>query len=181
VEKDWAQARRHFLYYGGTGNIQKGVDLLIEAFAAERRCHLHLAAPLEPELLKAYKTELSAPNIHYAHPRRLLPGRLQGIVKRCAFTVLCGFATGQSTALIGSLGSGLIPVVNREADIGNTGVRIKETSVAGVRAAICRAAELGPTELAALQRDAVDRFRTCHTPDAFRLGFRNAISSLFCA
>jgi hypothetical protein len=69
--------------------------------------------------------------------------------------------------------------VNREADIAAIGTRIKETSVAGIRSALRFASGLGPNELAALQRDAVNQFHAEHTPEAFCTRFRKAIESLF--
>lgn len=115
--KHWTKARRNFLYYGSTGNIQKGLDLLIEAFSARADCSLNIVAPLEPELLRHYRRELSASNIHFCHHLRFFPGRMRALVNRCAYNILCGFNSGQSTALIASLGEGMIPVVNAEADI----------------------------------------------------------------
>jgi glycosyltransferase involved in cell wall biosynthesis len=179
LPKDWETARRHFLYYGGAGNIQKGVDLLIEAFAQEPACHLHLYAPLEPEILKAYRRELAAPNIHYARPLRFLSSGFVRLLHRCAFTLLCGgFASGQSTALIGSLGYGLIPVVNREADIPfahDQGIRIGANDVVSVREAILRASRMPPTWLDEARRHAFDNFQKYFVPDAFRRSFQEAV------
>jgi hypothetical protein len=178
IPKNWELARRNFLYYGSTGNIQKGVDLLIEAFAQEPSCHLHLYAPLEPEVLQAYRHELAAPNIHYARPWRFLTSGFARLLEQCAFTILCGgFATGQSTALIGCLGYGLVPVLNREADIPFTddGIRIGANDVASVREAIVRASRMPASWLDEARRKTLADFQKYFTPDAFRKSFQTAV------
>jgi len=143
-------ATPNFVYYGGRGNIQKGVDLLIEAFAGTPEAHLYVFSPLEPEVVRAYARELRSPNIHFVHHWRFFPRLVRRLVSHCTFSVLCGFATGQSTALIASLGMGLVPVVNAEADIDAPGIMIIETSVPGVRDALRRALALPHSEIAAL-------------------------------
>jgi hypothetical protein len=176
--KDWTASRQHFLYLGGTGSVQKGVDLLIEAFAQEPRRHLHICAPLEPVVLRAYRRELSSPNIHYAHHLRFFPSRMEELMNKCAFAILCGFNSGQSTALLGCLGKGMIPVVNQEADIEAPGMRIESSSVDGVRSAVQKAAGTDPDTLHGLSRGAIDSFKALYTPEAFRESVRVAIAGL---
>jgi glycosyltransferase involved in cell wall biosynthesis len=165
----------NFVYYGGTGNIQKGVDLLIEAFAGLPEARLYLFSPLEPEVTRAYARELRSPNIHFVHPWRFFPSLVRRLVSTCTFSVLCGFATGQSTALIASLGLGLVPVVNTEADIDAPGVAITETTVSGVRAAVRRASALSQPEAAALRLRAIQSYNLLFKPEAFCASFREII------
>jgi len=168
-------ANANFVYYGGRGNIQKGVDLLIEAFAGLPEAHLYLFSPLEPEVLSAYARELRSPNIHFVHQWRFFPGLVRRLVSNCTFIVLCGFASGQSTALIAGLGLGLVPVVNIEADIDAPGIVITETSVPGVRDALRRALALPPAEVAALGRRAIQSYHRLYTPECFCASFRDVI------
>jgi glycosyltransferase involved in cell wall biosynthesis len=165
----------NFVYYGGRGNIQKGVDLLLEAFADMPKAHLYVFSPLEPEVLYGYARELRSPNIHFVHHWRFFPRLVQRLVSRCTFIVLCGFASGQSTALLAGLGLGLVPVVNKEADIDAPGIAITETSVSGVRDAVRRALALPHSEIAALGRRAIQSYNQLYTPDCFCASFRDVI------
>ena len=175
-EKSSARATTaNFVYYGGTGNIQKGVDLLIEAFAGTPEAHLYLFSPLEPEVVRAYARELSAPNIHFVHPWRFFPSLVRRLVATCTFNILCGFATGQSTALIASLGLGLVPVMNTAADIDAPGVAITESTVPGVRAAVRRALALSQTEVDGLRLRGLDSYNRLFKPEVFCASFRELI------
>jgi len=169
-----------FVYYGGTGNIQKGVDLLIEAFAGMPEAHLYLFSPLEPEVTRAYARELRSPNIHFGHHWRFFPNLVRRLISSCTFSLLCGFATGQSTALIAGLGLGLIPVVNTEADIESPGVPIAETTVQGVRDAVRRALALSQPEIAALRLGAMQSYDLLFKPEVFCASFRDLIRRVEC-
>ncbi len=127
-----------FLYYGGAGNIQKGLDILISAFSNVPQAHFYIYGKLEKEVLDHYSEELGRSNIHYIYPIRKFSWANSYIRRKCKFVTLCGFATGQSTALIASTNEGLIPVVNVEADLPQYDytICIKETTVSGAIIAI---------------------------------------------
>ena len=178
LTRDYSRASKHFIYYGGAGNIVKGLDLLIEAFAAEPDCHLHLYTPLEEEMIQAYRRELSAPNIHYSFHLRFWPGRVRELLKSCAFSVQCGFTTGQTTSMIASMGYGLVPVMNRDASIQTPCVLIEDNTVAAIRSAIRQASQLPPDAIALLSNEVKKAFADNHTPDAFRNGIKKAVVGL---
>lgn len=172
--------RRAFLYTGGTGNVQKGLDLLIEAFAAEPGLHLHIDAPLEPELLSACGRELRSPNIHYVEWERKLPNGTNRIARRCAFTIYAGLNSGQSTTVVASLAYGLIPVITRETSFGLDGIEvaIETACVADIRTAIRAAAGLPTSEISSRAQRVAAAFREDFSPAAYRGGFMRAIESL---
>jgi glycosyltransferase involved in cell wall biosynthesis len=110
-KKDYTKGRNNFIYVGGTnGNIQKGLDIIIEAFANTPSAHLFIYCEIEPEILKNYKKELSLPNIHYIYHYRFLKKSLSQLLSKINFTVHAPINTGLGTAFTGSMGSGLIPV-----------------------------------------------------------------------
>ncbi|MDA7519463.1 hypothetical protein N8522_05675 [Akkermansiaceae bacterium] len=113
-DRDYNSGRKNFIYVGGTGgNIQKGLDVLLEAFALTPELHLYLYCKVEPEILEYCREKLNRPNIHYIyHLTRTSRGRvkLKEIAKKICFTVHAPINTGLGTAYMGSLGLGLIPV-----------------------------------------------------------------------
>lgn len=112
-QKDYINGRKNFIYVGGTGgNIQKGLDLLIEAFSKTPELNLYIYCKVEEEILKYYNKELDTKNIHYIYHWRFLPyrNRLKELMKRIAFTVHAPINTGLGTAFMGSMLLGLIPV-----------------------------------------------------------------------
>ena len=175
-----ASATRSFLYQGGTGNIQKGLDLLIEAFAAEPDLHLYIDSPIEFEVLRHYKKELSAFNIHYSEWRTKIPGGMRAILEKCAFVLHAGMNSGQSTALVGALYHGLVPVVTSEANLGldDLEVRIDSPSIPSIRKAIRHASQMQLPEVLAMSQATTKAYATSFSPNAFKAGFRTAISEI---
>ena len=97
---------------GTGGNIQKGLDLLLETYARTPELHLYIYCDVEKEVRTLFRKELSLPNIHYIYHYRfgLLREHLRTILKRVNFTITAPIDTGIGTAFLGSLGIGLIPV-----------------------------------------------------------------------
>ncbi|KAA3617050.1 MAG: hypothetical protein D8M58_04360 [Calditrichaeota bacterium] len=112
-EKAFDIGNKSFIYVGGTGgNIQKGMDVLIEAFAKNLDLHLYIYCKVEDEILKSYANELRLPNIHYIFhwQRKPLQKKLKQLIRRTNFTIHAPINTGIGTAFLGSMGLGLIPV-----------------------------------------------------------------------
>lgn len=112
-QKDYDFGRKNFIYVGGTGgNIQKGMDLLIEAFSKTQELNLYIYCKVEEEILKYYKKELNNKNIHYIYHWRFFSyrNRLKELMKRIVFTIHVPINSGLGTAFMGSMLIGLIPV-----------------------------------------------------------------------
>jgi len=105
--------RKNFIYVGGTsGNLQKGLDLLIEAFAQTPDLHLYIYCKVEEEILAYCREELCSKNIHYIYHWRFKPfhGKLRRLLRRTNFSVHAPINIGMGTAFMGTLGVGMIPV-----------------------------------------------------------------------
>jgi hypothetical protein len=112
-DRDFDEGRKGFLYVAGTGgNIQKGLDLLLETFARTPDLSLYIYCDVEKEVRTLFRKELSLSNIQYIYHYRfgLLRKHLRTILKRVNFTITAPIDTGIGTAFLGSLGIGLIPV-----------------------------------------------------------------------
>lgn len=113
LRRDFSAGRRNFLCAGATsGNVQKGLDLIIEAFAQLPRLNLFIYCKVEKEILDAYARELRLPNIHYVYHYSIGPLRpkIRALLERVNFTFGAPIDTGPGTAMLGTLGLGLIPV-----------------------------------------------------------------------
>jgi len=121
-QRDYINGRKNFIYVGGTnGNIQKGMDLLIEAFSKTPELNLYIYCKVEKEIFEYYKKELSNKNIHYIYHWRFPPfrNRLKELMKKTLFTVHAPHNSGIGTAFMGSMLLGLVPVgyVDLEGDL----------------------------------------------------------------
>lgn len=112
-EKKVDNGSQNFIYVGGTGgNIQKGLDLLIEAFSQTPNLHLYIYCKVEEEIVEHCKKELASPNIHYIYHWRYKPFqyKLKSLMKCLNFSVHAPINIGMGTAFMATLGVGLIPV-----------------------------------------------------------------------
>jgi hypothetical protein len=106
-------APNRFLYVAGTGgNIQKGLDLFIDAFSKRPDFDLYIYCKVERDILDYAATAFNAPNIHYIYHWRYRPFRqqLRDLLQTVSFTLHAPIDAGLGTAFSASLASGLIPV-----------------------------------------------------------------------
>jgi glycosyltransferase involved in cell wall biosynthesis len=148
-QKDFDVGRKNFIYVGGTGgNIQKGLDLLIEAFQQTPELNLYIYCKVEEEILKHCRKELASPNIHYIYYWKYLPfhKRLRKLLTQTNFSVHAPMNIGIGTAFMASMGSGLIPVGYVDlADPGECAVLTDSWQVDSLVECIRRASSM-PTE-----------------------------------
>lgn len=110
--RDFDAGRSNFLYVGGTGgNVQKGLDVLIEAFARTPEANLLIYCKIEDEILDHYRSELELPNIRYIYHLRAPFFRplLRRLMRRTVYSIHAPINSGMGTAFMGSMGLGLIP------------------------------------------------------------------------
>lgn len=182
LARDYSRATKHFLYVAGTsGNIQKGLDVLIEAFAACPGLHLHIHCRVEPEIRLAYAAQLRLPNLHYTYHYTSALARplLQNLYRRCAFTVTAPIDTGPGTAFLGSMGTGLIPVgySDIEASDGES-VLVDSWHVEAIQRAVRAASERAPDWCAAASKATLQRFARLHEPTAFGSNFQHMLADM---
>ena len=152
--KDFKTARKNFLWFGNSGFIHKGLDLLLETFPKLPELHLHICGPIEKELKfksSYYKELYELPNIHTYGFVNIKSKLFEDLLIKCAFTIYPSCSEGGSPSVLNVMGNGgLIPIVSSEADIEikDFGISIGEISHEGVKEAILRAESLTGKEIA---------------------------------
>lgn len=175
-DRDFEAGRTNFVYVAGTnGNIQKGMDLVIETFARLPHLHLYIYCKVEKEVSRAYGRELALANIHYVYHYAWKPlrPRMKALLRRINFTVSAPIDTGPGTAMLGSLGLGLIPVgyVDIEADTSNS-VLVDSFSIDALVDCVRRASEKSAEWCRQASRETLDRFQRLHHPPSFGANFK---------
>ena len=183
AERDREACRRRFLWIGSLGMVHKGLDLVLEAFAA--RPHLHLTVcgrpEKEPDFWDAYRHELKElPNIHFEGWMDMGSPRFEEIRRTHGAVVYPSCSEGGGGAVIHCMHGGLVPLVTCAAsvDTGNFGLAIAEGTVEEVGTALDSCAAWTPAELEARSRATWEHARGNHSLAAFRGNYTRFLDQL---
>jgi len=142
---------KKFLYFGGNGNIVKGLDLVIEVFAGLPDLELYICAPEnEGDFNEAYKELLTqCPNIHFLGFIRIGGKVFNEITSQCGYIIFPSCSEGIATSVVTCMRRGLIPVVTRESgiDVRDFGYLIEDVRIEKLQALIQRISEVKGDEL----------------------------------
>ena len=119
-DKDFEQTRKHFLWFGSTGFVHKGLDLVLEAFADMADYDLTICGPIdnEKDFESAYYTELyKTPNIHTVGWIDISSSRFLEITRNCIGVVYPSCSEGQCGGVVTCMHAGLIPIISYESGV----------------------------------------------------------------
>jgi hypothetical protein len=151
--KDFKEARNNFLWFGSSGLIHKGLDLLLDLFKTIPDIQLHICGPLDGEqgFKEIYNNELyNTPNIHPYGFIKIDSHLFKELIKKCAFVIYPSCSEGGSPAVLNVSGNGgLIPVLSKEAsiDVNGFGFIIKSLSIEEIKNSIGKARLLNDEEM----------------------------------
>ncbi len=118
--KDYDEAKKNFLWFGGSGLIHKGLDLSLEYFTKNPDLHLHICGPIdtEPRFKKVYFNELyNTKNIHTYGFIDIKNNLFKDLIKKCLFIICPSCSEGQPNSVINIMANGLIPLVTKESGV----------------------------------------------------------------
>ena len=170
-----------FVWIGGSGNILKGLDLVIEAFAKLPHLTLHICGHVEDEVLALYADELnSCSNIVRHGFVNVASADFEKLLRKCAFAVYPSASEAGAGSLLTAMGAGVIPVATMEAsvDLGDYGFLIESPTVEGVRRAVELAAGTSVASLAEMSRKSRAFVRQNHTFWRYDAQMRSALREI---
>jgi glycosyltransferase involved in cell wall biosynthesis len=150
--KSFIDAKNHFLWFGSSGLIHKGLDLLLEVFKELPDLHLHICGPInnEPRFKAVYYEELyNTKNIHTYGYKNIQSKSFKDIISKCAFIIFPSCSEGEPSSVINVMVYGLIPIVTNTAGIRikDFGIEIKELTNISVKESIIKAVNLSEDEI----------------------------------
>jgi glycosyltransferase involved in cell wall biosynthesis len=176
---DVAAGRNSFLFVAGSGNIHKGLDLVLDAFAGLPEFNLHVYTFMDDAFAEFYKDQLALPNVT-VHDFVPFPSpEFQAVTAQCDYAIMPSCSEGSPGSIVEAMAQGLIPIVSEAAhiDVGDAGIDLSDVSVSAIsEAAISIATESDKSlrkRSEAAKRIIADR----HAPGVFRAELRKAIES----
>jgi len=174
-EKDYHSGRKHFLFFAGDGNVHKGLDLLLEAFAGTN-LQLHICQKLEPQFKSVYFKELTeCDNIHYYGKISLRSPLYMELIMMCNWIVSASCCEGCPNAVLESMQHGLIPVLTRNNSIDTNGFGV-ELNESYIRDIVMQISNMDIDECRYKSYMSRKKIDTDYSPLSFTSKFKDAVT-----
>ena len=190
TRKNFAEARKHFLWFGGGGAILKGLDLVVETFASLPHLKLSIIGPAayEKEFEELYAKELQLPNItRYGRPRinekgeNLVDGRdIREIYDQCGAIIFLSASEGGGGATVQAMQAGLYPIVtpNTGIDERAPSTVVDDLSIENIRKTVEDFSILPPEKVEELDRAAWVFAREHNSKETFTEAYNNFLDAV---
>jgi glycosyltransferase involved in cell wall biosynthesis len=171
-DKSHNRCRNQFLWFGSSGMIHKGLDLVLEAFSEMPDCHLIVCGPVgnEKDFEKAFYKELyQTPNIKTCGWIDVGSPEFINIAKSCIGVIYPSCSEGGGGSVITCMHAGLIPIVSYESsvDVCDFGVVLDSCSLTEIKSKIQFISSLTDKELSNRSEKAWKFARANHTKERF--------------
>jgi len=183
IEKRESSSLKHYLWFGSSGLIHKGLDLCLDYFSQNKDIFLHICGPIEneKEFIDVYKKELfESPNIKL-HGFIDIAGReFENILSICSFIIFPSCSEGGCPSVLTAVGNGgLIPLITKETTI-ETGceIWIEGFNYESVDKAIKQSQVLSLEEIKELQYNNLKFVKTNHTQEIYYQQLKTNIQNI---
>lgn len=145
------RSQKKFVYFGGNGNIVKGLDLVIEAFEGLPELELQICAPdWEEDFNEVYRDTLNqARNIHFNGFVKIGGEIFNKITSECGYVIFLSCSEGAANSALVCMRRGLVPVLTHESSVDKTeesGYLIKDLGIGALREQIKQISETSREE-----------------------------------
>lgn len=179
-DKDWQAAHRRFLWFGSGGLVHKGLDLVLEAFAAMPDLHLTVCGPVrrEADFEAAYFRELyETPNIETVGWVDVAPGgSFEQLARGIGALIYPTCSEGGGSSVLTCMHAGMAAIVPRQASVdiadGDSGILLRDCAIETLQHAARSFANQPPAAAEAIARAGWRHARSHHTKDHFEVGYR---------
>ncbi|MGA2082525.1 MAG: glycosyltransferase [Holophaga sp.] len=182
--RNLSKARKHFIWFSGSGLVHKGLDLVLEAFSRHPELHLHVYGAIEAEadFVREYHHELhELPNVHVEQWLLVGSPEFKAALLGNAFIVCPSAAEGCCSAVLNVCGNGgIVPIITKECGINleDYGVLVGDTTVEAVETALLQAASFSDQELERRMRRTVAYIQVEHSRERYHQRMKAAIQSI---
>lgn len=181
--KDFNVSRCNFLWFGSSGLVHKGLDLVLEAFSEMPELNLTVCGPIdEDERFKtAYAKELyETGNIHTHGWVDVASKDFIDITGKCIALVYPSCAEGGGSSALTCMHTGLIPVLSHEAsvDTGGSGVILQSINKEEIKKEVRRISRMTAEQCERNARSAWEFARKHHTREIFANAYKDTIEEI---
>ncbi len=171
-EKNFDKIKKNFLWFGSSGMVHKGLDIVLDAFSELPDYHLTICGPVnrEADFSKTYFKELyRSQNIKALGFTDVMSAQFRDIIMNTNALIYPSCSEGQAGSVITCLHAGLIPIVSYESgvDVDDFGIILQKSSVHEVVESIKILSQKPNAELRRMSKSAWLYARAHHTREKF--------------
>lgn len=111
---------KHYIWFGSTGIIHKGLDILLDAFSRHQDLILHVCGCKKSDIHKI--RNLIPPNFIFHGFVKVDTDDFLSLMRKCSFVILPSCSEAMATSVLTCMNHGLIPIVTKEIFINFIGV-----------------------------------------------------------
>ena len=171
-EKNFDKIKKNFLWFGSSGMVHKGLDIVLDAFSELPDYHLTVCGPVnrEADFKKAYFKELyRSKNIRLLGFTDVRSAQFRDVIMNTNALIYPSCSEGQAGSVITCLHAGLIPIVSYESgvDVDDFGIVLRKCDVDEVVESVKILSQKRKEELQRLSKCAWQYARTHNTRENF--------------
>lgn len=178
IVRDIKKTKKSFLWFGSSGLVHKGLDLCLEYFSKKKNLTLHICGPMENDFREVFQEYFYIENIHYHGFTEVSSKKFIEVVSQCSFSIMPTCSEGQATALLTTMGAGLIPIATKYSgvDVEKLGYLLSELDLDSIDEAIKKVDLLENIEIEAKSKKLIEHIENNHTLISFREKLKTLIS-----
>jgi len=182
-QKDFQEAKKHFLWFGSEGLLHKGLDILIDIFSKRDDIFLHIcgASKSEKKFFEYYQPIIDKSNNIIEHGfLDISSDNFKEIMDLCAFCCFPSVSEGGAAASVNVMANGgLIPIASKSSgvDIEDFGFVFEDIDEKVIVEMINQALSLSDTELYEKSNFVKTSVRECYTYENYKKNLTDIILS----
>ncbi len=181
--KKFKEIRTNFIWFGGSGLVHKGLDLVLDAFSELPEYNLTICGPIknERDFEKAYYKELyKTENIKTIGWIDVKGKQFIEIINNNLGLIYPSCSEGGGGSVITCLHGGLIPIISYESsvDVDDFGTLLKKCSIDEIKASIKAVSNLSEDNLKMMSKNAWQYARKNHTKEKFSEAYDKFVNNI---
>ncbi len=178
--KHHEETRKCFLWFGSSGAVHKGLDILVDVFSLPENSDLTLfVCGLKGSERKLFDFKHTK-NIIDLGFVQVLSNEFLTLLEKCTYVILPSCSEGVATSVATCMNHGLIPVVTKGTgfDRKDFVVHLQDYHVEYVSEVVRECANRSVRDLEAFEREAIQYARTSFSKKAFKKNFLFALQKI---
>lgn len=182
VQRNLIKAKRGFCFFSGSGNLHKGLDLILECFRELQEFDLYIATPMDSDFSQVYSDMLARENVHVLGKINVESEEYLNMCQSCLFSILVSCSEGQASSVATTMYSGMIPIITKECGIdiieNENGFYVHSIEIEQLTRQIKEIADLPNEMLAEISENVKTRAKIFHSLENFENQFGNAVKQI---